>query len=126
MSTITNYKNEIVRASTVLTTSYVAGTVIENVQSFDRMYLNAAFTKGSLTSAEIKVEFSWDGKTYFQETSSSVTSGVSTETLKEHKLIDEGNYIISIPFAARYIKISAKGTGTVTSSKLTINVTLNS
>jgi hypothetical protein len=115
-----------------LTTSYVAGTVlgtevaspIDDAVRYNQLVLNVAFTKGSLTSAEIKVEYSDDNTTFYQEIGASITGGTETDTLLEHTIGATGNYAIPIEIAAKYIRISAKGTGTVTSSEMTINAVL--
>jgi len=114
-----------VRAAAILTNSYVAGTVISplsgaNPALRNQLNLLVSFTVGSLTSAEIKVEFSHDGTTYFQDTFESIVGGESTLSLGNYKLTATGNYIISIPIKFNYIKISAKGTGTLTNSSLKI------
>lgn len=46
-----------VRSSAILTTSYVAGTVTDEAQNQNQLIVLVDFTKGSLTSAELKVEF---------------------------------------------------------------------
>lgn len=125
MSTITNYRYESVRADAILTNSYVAGTVIADAQSFNQLFIHAYFTKGSLTDAQIKIEFSWDGTNYVQETFGAVSSGTETESAGVHLLGADGNYQIAVPIIARYIKISAIGTGTVTSSTLKIDAVLS-
>ena len=118
-----DYKTAIVRASAILTTSYVAGTVIDDVERFNQLMIYWAFTKGSLTSLEIKVEFSDDGVTYYQEISESVSSGVATMSAEYHQITPSGNQngVLLIPIKCSKIKISAKGTGTVTSSALVID-----
>jgi hypothetical protein len=116
-----NYKVTNVRNRAVLTTSYVAGKVIEDVQNLNQMVLHIDFTKGNLASAEIKVEFSIDGVNYEQLTSGTVdTNGL--ETLNPHVLTigADAKFAHLLPIKARYIKISAKGTGTVTGSLLKI------
>lgn len=121
----TSYKVVNVRNNAVLTTSYVAGEVIENVQHLNQMVLHIDFTKGSLISAEIKVEFSIDGINYHQLTSGTVdTNGL--ETLKPHTLTigDDAKFAHLLPVKARFIKISSKGTGTVTGSSLKIRAVL--
>lgn len=119
-----NYINKTVRAAAILTNAYVAGTVIEDAQSYNQLTIEAYLTIGSLDDAQIKVEFSWDGVNYTQETFKSVSAGVSTDSLGVHLLGATGPYTIQIPIVARYIKISAIGTGTVTSSSLAINAIL--
>jgi hypothetical protein len=119
-----NYINKAVRAAAILTNAYVAGTVITDAQSYNQLIVECDFTIGSLTDTQIKVEFSWDSTNYFQETFSAVTAGVSTESLGVHKLAATGKYTIAVPIVARNIKISAIGTGTVTSSSLAITAVL--
>ena len=126
------YIHKTLRDSAVLTNSYVAATVLgpqgvgsqadpaENNQL--NFYIN--FTLGDLTSAEFKVEFSDDGTTYYQETVSSISSGTSTDTVLEHTLSATGNYRVPISLVDRHIRISVKGTGTVTSSLMAVEVIL--
>lgn len=113
-----------VRSATILTNSYVAGTVLGptngNPSAYNQLVIYWGFTKGSLTSGELKVEFSHDGTTYYQETFSSVSGGTSTDTVGIHTQTATGNYRISIPIKDNYIKISVQGTGTVTSSSATV------
>ena len=109
-----------VRTAAILTNSYVAGTVLDMVHFNNQVTLHVSFTKGSLTSAEIKIEFSQDGTNYTQETNLSITGGTTTWTLAENTMTATGNYTYSMPIKSKYVKISAKGTGTVTSSSLSI------
>lgn len=120
-----------VRSSAILTTSYVAGTVLgpaHNLDAHNQVNLLINFTIGSLTSLEIKIEFSNDGDvtspTYGQETFQVISGGTSTETLGIHQYTASGTYVLSIPVKWRYMKISAKGTGTVTGSLLDITAIL--
>jgi len=123
-----NYEFKDVRASAVLTTGYVAGTVLDysnvNPSQYNQLVILWSFTIGSLTSGELKVEFSHDGTTYYQETFSSVSSGTSTESLGEHTQTGTGNYRLAIPLKDNYVKISVKGTGTVTSSLCAVSAAL--
>lgn len=120
-----DYSIVAVRASAILTGSYVAGTVLSyanlNPALRNQLILLVSFTIGSLTTAEIKVEYSHDGTTYFQETFESISSGTSTLNLGVYQLGATGNYTIAIPIKAAYIKISSKGTGTATNSLLAID-----
>lgn len=113
-----------VRSAAILTTSYVAGTVVDTQGDYNQAIINVAFTIGSLTSAQLKIEFSNDGTNYYQETNASVSAGTTTETLAEHTWAATGNYRIPVPVLDRYIKISVKGTGTVTSSSCAVDVNL--
>ena len=121
-----NYSEAIVRSSAILTGSYVAGTVIGTLSAFSRTELNnqlllyISFTKGSLTSAEVKIEYSADATTYYQETYSAISGATSTDTIGEHTMTATGNYRLAIPIKDRFIKVSAKGTGTTTNSLMAI------
>ena len=112
-----------IRTAAILTTSYVAGTVLD-VSKYSQVSLLVKFTIGSLTSAQIKVELSSDGTTYFQETFQSISGATSTDSIGEHSISATGNYIINIPVLSRYMKVSVKGTGTVTSSSVTVDALL--
>src|SRR3990167_3656478 len=127
------YRSKAIRASAVLTGSYVEATVLEPLgvspeadpQNHNKLVLYLDFTIGSLTDARVKIEFSDDGSTYHQETNaSSPSSGVTTLEVNEYKMTATGKYTLVVDIASRYIKVSAKGTGTVTSSLLAINSAL--
>jgi len=113
-----------VRSAAILTTSYVAGTTIGDSKYTiigNQLQLYIAFTLGSLTDCQIKIEFSNDNTTFYQETFDSISTGTNTHSLGVHKLTATGNYRLAIPIRDRYIKISAIGTGVVTSSSLQID-----
>jgi hypothetical protein len=115
------YERKTVRASAVLTGSYVAGTVITDVENCNQLVLFIDFTIGSLTDLLIKIEFSDDGNNYYQEVFSAISAGVSTDSAGEHKYTATGKYYLPIPIKTSSIKVSAKGTGTVTNSLLAIS-----
>jgi hypothetical protein len=129
-----DYRYFNIRAAAILTNSYVAGTIIApydsatavegSPQYYNQLVVYVAFTIGSLTNADIKVEFSHDGTTYHQESFSSVSGGTDTVTVGIHRFGATGNFRILIPLKDNYVKISAIGNGTVTSSSMTINAVL--
>ncbi len=121
-----DYKIYSVRSSAVLTNSYVAGTVIGDpnlIYEKNQLVILVGFTIGSLTSGGIKVEFSPDGTTYYNEAYDDIatSTGVISERLITRTFSATGNYRIAIPIKDRYIKISAIGTGTVTNSLMSIS-----
>ena len=128
-----DYIKTAVRSAAILTDSYVAGTVIGpatgdklNVQDFNQLTVLVQWTKGSLTSLEVKVEFSHDGTTYYQEANIATSGATNTVTLGSYTTTVEGNFPIVISnLAARFVKISVKGTGTVTSSSCTVDAVLS-
>jgi hypothetical protein len=123
-----NYSYHNIRSSAILTGSYVAGTVLGptngNPSRFNQLEILANFTIGSLTTAELIVEFSHDGTTYYQETVSTVSGSTSVDTELTHQFNTTGQYRIQVPISDNYIKISVKGTGTVTSSLMTVDAIL--
>ena len=122
------YSIKTLRESLVLTDSYVAGTTFgpqgintnRDPVSNNQLMLYIDFTKGSLTSAELKVEFSDDGTNWYQETSSAVASGESTDSLLNHKFTASGSYRLALPLCDRHVKVSVKGTGTMTGSLMAV------
>lgn len=132
----TDYIKRAVRASAVTTNSYVAGTILgaeagttlesrtTKPQEYNQLVLFVDFTIGSLTDVLIKVEFSPDNSSYYQETVGTIASGVETDATLEHKLTATGKYRIAIPCTDRYIKVSVKGEGTVTNSLCAIDAVL--
>lgn len=119
-----DFRTESVRSSAILTDTYVAGTAIDTQGDYNQAVINVAFTIGSLTTAEIKVEFSNDGTTYYQETNGAGSGATVTETLAAHQISAAGNYRIPVPILDRYIKISVKGTGTMTNSLMAVSLNL--
>jgi hypothetical protein len=119
-----------VRAAAILTTGYVAGTVLgpntenANPQAYDHTEILVSFTKGSLTTAELKVEYSNDGTTYYQLTDVAVSGITGTASLMEYSFSATGNYQLGLTGVYSYIKISVKGTGTLTSSSMKVDVKL--
>ena len=121
-----------VRSSAILTNSYVAGTVIDLSQAsmkFNQLILNCDFTKGSLTSLKIKIEYSNDGTTYRQLATQGVSSGTITLTPAEFVMICSAlgatqSFVLEIPIKYRYIKVSFLGVDTVTNSLLAVDAIL--
>ncbi len=122
---ILKYRSTEIRSSAVLTTSYVAGTIIglptpgtDLLFTDNQTILYIDFTKGSLTSAEFILEFSDDNVNWYQETLATITGGAEIDTALTHQLTNSGKYRIATEIKDRYFRVSFKGTGTVTSSLL--------
>jgi len=113
-----NNLNVSIRDEAILTTGYVASTVIENLQQYNEIVLYNYFTKGSLTSLNVKIESSIDGVTYASETNMSVSGADITLEKAVYNTTETGNFKIAIPISANYVKVSYQGVGTVTSSLL--------
>ena len=114
-----------VRAAAVLTTSYVEGTVVPECHQFNQLVIEVDYTQGSLTSLQIKVEFSRDGGTFRRELNVATSGATNTLTPSEYSYSGgDGSFDILLPIDCNEIKISAKGTGTVTGSELTLGARL--
>ena len=109
------------REAAILTNSYVAGTIADNIDEFNQLVILASFALGSLTSTQIKVEFSHDQITWFQEVSSVIDGGTSKDSLMEHTITATGNYAIPTQLKAKHVRVSVKGTGVVTNSSMKID-----
>lgn len=122
-----NQKQIDVRAAAILTNAFVAGTVLgptERLEDYEQLVILVSFTIGSLTTCEVKLEFSNDGVTYYQETFEDLAGTNATASLGQHQYSATGNYTIERPIKFRYVRVSAQGTGTVTSSSLTLKALL--
>lgn len=134
------YQYQQIRASAVLTNAYVAATVLgvplttfpitaDHIEQINFLALECGFTLGSLTNTTIKIEFSEDNSNWYQLQSGTITTGSDAFSPYLIVLTATGNYYININkecfngggFKTRYIRVSASGVGTVTSSALSIN-----
>ena len=138
-----DYMSKNIRAAAALTNSYVAATVLggesQSVSAgglltkpneYNQLLLYISFTKASTTSMEWKVEFSPDNSTFYQESAGDISGGTETNRELEHTIVSANQvdatetYRFAIPVTDRYIRVSAKCTGTVTSSSAKIDAVL--
>lgn len=120
-----DYKSVVIREDAVLTNSYVECDVVSapdfKMNLLNQLLLYVDFTIGSLTSADIIVEFSDDGVNYYQESLEDVpTAGVSVIEKYVRRMDATGTYRFAIPIKDKHVKVSAKGNGTVTDSSMLI------
>jgi hypothetical protein len=109
-----------VRASAILTTSYVGSTAVD-ARYDDQLHCLINFTIGSLTTAEFKFQYSQDNSNWFDEGimvggTTSSDEYISTFRSKVSQLAATSTKTVIVPVLARYVRIAIKGTGTVTSS----------
>lgn len=110
-----------VRTTGVLTGSYVAGTILEELHPYNQMTLLCDYTQGSLTSVEILVEYSYDGTTYYQDANIATSGGTNTLSTANYTYAGgDANFVIDFPINCNFIRVSVKGTGTATGSDLII------
>lgn len=121
-----DYKVIPIRPAAILTGSYVVSPVEfsePDVQpeAENQIVLYVDFTIGSLTSAQLIVEFSADNTDWYQESYEEVpTAGVAVCVPYTRSMAATGKYRFAVPIKDRYIRVSAKGTGTATGSSMTI------
>lgn len=110
-----------VRTETVLTNSYVDTDVL-NVKQFRKVALLFAVTKGSLTSIEYRIWVSFDNVNWYVEATETVAAGTITDDPGNYTTDDNENYYKILNMYPPYMKLSVKGTGTVTGSLLGVNI----
>lgn len=123
-----NYKSYTVRSAAILTNGAVAGTTLGeedvNLYNNNQLIILADFTIGSLTNVILTVEFSNDGTNWYAQTYEDIaaSTGVATVRTKTHVIAATGKFRLDpITICDKYIRISATGTGTVTSSSLKVD-----
>lgn len=107
-------RHQVARASLVLTTGEVAGATLDLTQVHDScVTVTAAFTIGSLTNVIIRAYGSQDGSTWDLAYSDNGYSCVTTLTASD-------TVSIALPRlnGYKFARVTAQGTGTVTSSLL--------
>jgi len=119
------YTLQSIRAAAILTTSYVAWTVLGQTdsntnQELNQLVLYIDFTIWSLTSVELKIEFSDDWTNFYQQTFVDISWGTATCTAWEYSYDTAWSYELATPMKAKFVRVSSKGTWTVTSSSLTV------
>lgn len=125
-----DYIFKVIRPASELTNSYVAADIlgdtpdVTNVGLQNQLILEVDFTLASLTSAELKIEGSHDGVNFFQETYGNISGSTMTVSLGEKQLASSGLFRIAVQIKDRYIRVSAKGTGTVAGSSMTITAVI--
>lgn len=109
-------KNKVARAAAILTTGEVAASDLDLSESTagGRVVVDIAFTLGSLTNVTIRAYGSFDGVTWKQLREGPGGTLVSLALTAN----DSTAWSIEIPSGMRRFRVSAQGSGTVTSSSL--------
>lgn len=108
-----------VRAAAILTTGYVASSTFDADRA-NQLNLMCSFTIGSADACRIKVEFTQDKATWFQETDVSLAGGIATHQVIVHRWTATGNYDIAIPTNYRHYRVSVLAETDATGTSLTI------
>ncbi len=110
---------ETIREALILTTGYVASDSII-IKNADQLQLWVAFTKGSSNGVRLKIEYSDDDSTFFQESRYSLVGTEFQHVAVIRTIIASANLVISLPVAAKYVKVSAQAISSGTSTLLAI------
>lgn len=108
----------VLREPAILTTSYVESGIIQ-IEGKRQLSLELKFTIGSLTNAKVQIHFK-DGDNWRTHTVVAASAGVVTLSLAELTLGATGTFDYMTEVYSKFMKVSAKGTGTVTDSSLGI------
>ncbi len=119
-----NIETIIVRAAAALTTSYIASDVLK-IQGANQLQLLVSFTKGSSDGCKLRIEFSEDQLTWYQE---SVADLLATNDVEHapltRKINDSANFIISIPISASFLRVSSQAITSGTGTSLSVLATI--
>ena len=120
-----NLKSILVRESSTLSTSYVQSEAI-NIQGANQLQLLGSFTKGSSSGCKLKIEFSEDLSTWYQESAYALSDGGSTADhfVVERQIEDSADIVIPIPLSSSFIRVSALANGSGTGTSLSIIATI--
>ena len=125
MAGITRFTQQLLQAPTILTNAYVSAGVVTGLKQYNQLDIILLLTLGSLTSAQLKVEYSIDGTNWYQDSTITVAGGVTTVTLNVYSFTASGNYRISVPVSTQQVRISVIGTGSVAGSSAGISTVLH-
>ena len=119
-----NIKTVTVRAAATLTTSYVASNAL-NIQGANQLQMLVSFTKGSSDGCRLKIEFSEDESTWYQESVADImaTNDVEHAPLTR-KVNDSANLIMSVPISASFLRVSSQAITSGTGTSLSILATI--
>ncbi len=81
-----------------------------NIQGANQVQLLISFTKGDSDGCRLKIEYSEDQITWYQESMVSEFPSINdvTHSMMTRKIDDSGNYVLSIPVSSSYIKVSVQ------------------
>lgn len=110
---------EVMRAAAVLTLAEVAGAVID-IQNFNQMQLEIAFTIGSSAGCLIQVEFSDDGVSYFDQSHWAIIGGERVYVTSPIRLSASASLVVSFPIANLNCRIQAIAITDATGTSLAV------
>ncbi len=120
-----NIRMTTVRESAPLTTSYVASDSF-NIQGANQLQLLMSFIKGESDGCRLKIEFSEDESTWYQESMVSEFPAVNDvkHTPITRKVENSANLVLSLPISASFFRISVQAITSDTDTSLSIIATI--
>ena len=119
-----DYINKVVREEAVIGDAYDPTYIIDNVRIYSQMVVNVELLIGALTNAQLRIEFSPDGTTWFRETAASIDGLISLVEPIVFRFERSANFAIPVPICTNYVRLAVAGNGDATGSLLAINVDL--
>lgn len=120
-----NIRITTVRESAPLTTSYVSSDSF-NIQGANQLQLLVSFIKGESDGCRLKIEFSEDESTWYQE--SMVSEFPAANDVKHtpitRKVENSANLVLSLPISASFFRISVQAVMSGTDTSLSIIATI--
>ena len=114
-----NQRPDAIREAAILTQAYVASDIF-NLQGANQLQLKVAFTLGSSSGAQIKVEFSDDKTNWFQESKYSVSGSDWVHTAQTRRRNASASLVINIPVISKWYRVSSLAVTDETGTSLAI------
>jgi len=115
----------VVRNKTSLTTGYVASATVLEIDNINQVVLLTDFTIGSSAGCQIKVEFSADESSWYQESITEPSGDNLVHSPLVHIIDQTSTPVISFPVAHPYARISVMAINDASSASLGIDATLS-
>ena len=119
-----NIRTLIVREASELTTDYFPSNSL-TIQGANQLQLLVSFTKGDSDGCRLKIEFSEDELTWYQESSYTLSEEIYAIHKPAYRMIQEScNMVISVPISATFFRVSSKAITSFTDTSLSIIATI--
>ena len=118
-----NIRRIVIRAAAALTTSYVTSDNF-NIQGANQLQLLVSFTKGDSDGCRLKIEFSEDWSTWYQESVVEYLSGDAIHEPLVRKIDNSANLVLSVPISASFFRVSGQAITSGTGTSLSVVATI--
>ena len=118
-----NIRRIVIREATALTTSYVTSDNF-NIQGANQLQLLVSFTKGNSDGCRLKIEFSEDRSTWYQESIVEYSLGDAIHAPLARKISNSANLVFSVPISASFLRVSGQAITSGTGTSLSVLATI--